>query len=472
MRRIRCSGPADFVRWSGMDHRRNRTAPNLSRLTRRRALTLLGGTAAATIGGGLIAGCGAGTGTGAPERLAYATPDFAGARLTALMRNAFLRSVNLLTTEQAEAWAEATNASVELLYLDDWRERYAEAAALRRGEDMAELFSTAPHLFGDRLVDVSELAEQIGEESGGWVEAARAAAMVDGRWRAIPWAYTAQALNYRPSILDAAGVQPPETWDELLEAATALHEQRLPLAGFSMSAAGPNDSANLAYSMLWSFGGQEVDGETGLVALDSLGTRDALRCFQQISEVTDPHGPSFDEGDNNEHFLNGDISMTLNASSIFWRAVNEFPDIASDIGHLQVPSGPTGRHQLLELNALAVFEHCRNKGAALDLIRHLVSPERLRDRTKVSEAFFIPPLFGYLDDPEMPWNAVPALAAWRGTGTTGRLPGWPGPAGKEASLAYQNGTIVQMFGSVASGEETVDSAVRIATRALKRVYET
>lgn len=435
-------------------------------LSRRRTLALLTGAA----GSLALAGCG--VSSAPPDTLAYVPSDLAGARLSAIMRNSFISQVNDVTAEQGLAWSLGANASIDFSFSDDWRERYKEVAALRRGEDMAELFSIAPQVLGDRLVDVSELAEEIGDAAGGWVSAARATAMVDGVWRAIPWAYTTQAINYRVSMLDAAGVRPPETYDDLLDVATALHDAQLPLAGFSMSEAGPNDSANFAYSMLWSFGGQEVDEETGNVALDSNATRSALSYYRELCQVTDPAAASFGEADNNEAFLNGQISITQNASSIFWRARNEFPDVAGDMAHARFPSGPRGSHQLLEMNALAVFDHSRNKEAAFDLIRFLTDPNQLRPRSMVSQAFFIPPLRDYIRDADMPWNATPELQGIGDTGETGHLPGWPGPAGKEADLAYQNGTIVRMFSNVSQGTETVDSAVRLAARELKRVYET
>lgn len=436
-------------------------------LSRRRALGLLAGT----LGGLALGGCGV-SGGGQPDVLAYAPQDFAGARISAVLRKSFVSQVNDATAEQGAIWADSANAAVDFTFLDDWRERYEEVAVLRRGEDIAELFGTAPHLFADRLVDVSAIVEELGDAFGGWLPAARAAAMVDGVWRAVPWAYTAHAINYRPSVLEAAGVQVPETYDQLLEVATALHDADLPLAGFSMSDSGPNDSANLAYSILWSFGGHEVDGQTGRVALDSMGTREALRFFRQLNDVTHPNARAFAEGENNSSFLNGDISITQNASSIFWRARQEYPEVAADMSHARYPAGPNGSHQLLEMNALAIFDHSRNKAAALDLIRHMIKPAQLQVRSETSLAFYVPPLYGFVDDPAMMWNTNAELRGIGQAAENGHLPGWPGPSGKEAGLAYQNGTIVRMFANVASGAETIDSAIRLATRELRRVYET
>lgn len=417
-----------------------------------------------------IGGC---AGSGAPPQdLAFAASDYAGARLAAILRRAFIPEVNELTRSLSRQWSEESNATIVLSMLDDWREKYAEVAQDRKGEDIAELFGNSPHLYSDRLVDVSELAEEVGAGSGGWISAAVDAARVDGVWRAVPWAYTGHAINFRVGLLDDVGVEMPRTYDDLLEAATRLRDAGLPRAGFTMSHAAPNDSANLAYSMLWSFGGQEVDKTGKRVVLDSSGTREALRFYRELAEVSDRRALTFTEGGNNDAFLDGTISMTQNASSIYWRALNEFPDIAADMDHVRYPSGPNGAHQLLELNSLAVMKHSQNTEAAIDWIRFITQPEQIRLRAASSLAFFSPPLTDFLDDPAMPWNTDKRLAGMKGLGDGGHMSGWPAPATKEASLVYRNSSIVNMFLNVAIGSQSVTEAVNTASHELRRVYET
>lgn len=72
----------------------------------------------------------------------------------------------------------------------------------------------------------------------------------------------------------------------------------------------------------------------------------------------------------------------------------------------------------------------------------------------------------------MPWNADPRLAGMKGIGHGGHMSGWPGPSSKEAELVYKNGSVIDMFMRVGDGSETVDSAIRLASEELKRVYET
>lgn len=460
-------GPSSTVFPTSIPGRRPAAGAGRGRLiSRRHALTLLGASAGSLV----VAGCG--NAETIPSELAYTSEDFAGAQLSAIMRKAFLPEIDDLTEAQGQEWAAGANASITFSPRDDWREAYTEVAEARKGEDIAELFGNGPHLFSDRLVDVSDLVEEIGMTSGGWISAARDAAEVDGVWRAVPWAYTALAINYRESFLREVGAAAPETYDDLLEIATRLRDNNLPRAGFSMSHGGPNDSANLAYSMLWSFGGHEVDETGTMVAIDSTGTRDALEFYRELVAVSDPGALRFSEAGNNDAFLNGQIAMTQNAYSIYMRALNEFPDVAADMNHIRYPSGPNGSHQLVEVNALGIFEHCQNVDAAKNWIRFATQPEQLRMRATTSFSIYNPPLVQFLDDPAMLWNSDPKMLGMKGAEHGGHMAGWPGPSTKEAGLVYENGSIIKMFMSVGNGTETVDGAIRVATGELKRVYET
>lgn len=426
----------------------------------------------ASAGAALVGACGSGGSSTAPADLAYVPSDYSGARLSAILRASFIDEANELMTAQVADWSRAANVTLDARILNDWREAYMTVAERREGDDLAELFGSSTHLWSDRLVDVSDLAETLGDLYGGWMPAAADGAVVDGVWRAIPWLYTAQAINFREDFLAAAGARAPETYDDLLETATRLRDAGQPLAGFSMNDQAPNDSASFAYSMLWSFGGQEVGADGRRVALDSEATRAALRFFRDLAAVSDRGTSEFDEAANNDAFLNSQISMTQNASSIYWKALQQQPVVAEAMNHVKYPSGPGGFHQLVELNSIAIFNHSRNVDAAKDWIRWMMEPAQLRPRAETALSFFTPSLEDYVDDPDMPWNTDPKLAGMRGIHDGGHLAGWPGPASLEADLVHKNATLVKMFGAVGYDNASIDWATRTAAEELRRVYET
>lgn len=439
-------------------------ASHQSSLDRRQVLRWLGAAAS----GLAVAGCAGTSQRGTPE----GGLDLGEARLSAIMRGTFIPALEEQAKQRSDRWSQDRNAEVVLRFSPEWRTQYESVAQARQGDDLAELFGIAPIAFAEELVDVTELAEALEERHGAWMGAAKQAAMVDGRWRALPWAFTGLALNYRVDVLHAAGSPIPRTYESLLECATLLSDNSLPPLGLSMNKAAPNDSASLAYSMLWSFGAAEVDATGRRVALDSDATRNALSMWAELASTSGPEAATFDEGGNNAAFIDGRISLTQNAPSIYWSALKDHPAIAENMSHARYPEGPAGFHQLVEVNSLGVFRHSRNADAALDWIEAMTAEDFLRERASLSLAFFSPPMESFVEDPDMPWNADPKLAAMKEIPAGAHTPGWPGPATIESVLVYDNRTIVDMFQAVSSKEMSVDAAVRAAADDLRRVYET
>lgn len=424
-------------------------------------------TAAIGLGAPLLTACGS---SDVPGSLALAE-DLDGASLNAVLRGSFIPALNDITVELAEQWRAERNASIEVVLSEEWRDLVSRIAQDRRGADLAQLFGNEPHVFSDRLVDVSELAESIGDSLGGWAQVARDTCVVDGVWRAIPWSTTRHALVVRTDILEDVGAELPLTYAQLLDVGTRLAEAGGPPLGITMSEDGPADSSALAYGLLWSFGAQEVD-EAGVVALDSSETRDALEFFRQLSEVNLQASLNWSHPDNNEAYIAGEVAITQNPPSIYLRALEDAPEIAENTLHMPLPVGPAGSFQLPEINSLAVFRHSLEPIAAMDWIEFVNRREALVDRARESLAFHSPLVDGLDDDPEMPWRTDPRLEGLASGLAEGRMPGWPLPPSLEAALVYQNNSIVNMFNAVGSGDLTVSAAVSVATDQLRRVYET
>ena len=117
-------------------------------------------------------------------------------------------------------------------------ERYADAqmdakvAAVIEsgGADVAVLRDTDPHLYGNKLLDVTDIANELDAAWGGWYDVAKQAGIVNGQWRALMLGQAPAAWNWRPDFFSAAGVSKfPDTFDELLAAAQKMHDYGKPI---------------------------------------------------------------------------------------------------------------------------------------------------------------------------------------------------------------------------------------------------
>ena len=307
--------------------------------SRRTLLKHLGASAAvAGLTSPLLAACGQ---SSAPESLAL-TNQLDGASLEVLLRGSFIPTFDELTLGLVGEWESQRDVTIDLQLSQVWREIVLDIARDRRGADMAAVHGNQPHVLSEQLIDVSDLAESLGDALGGWADVARATCVVDGVWRAVPWSTTRHALVVRTDLLDEVGATIPTTYEELLDAAIRLHDDGAPPVGITMSNEGPSDSSAIAYGMLWSFGGQEVSSD-GRVALDSSETRAALRYFAELSAVNVEGALHFTHPDNNDAYLAEEISITQNPSSILLKGLELGLPFTDHIMHCLLYTSPSPR---------------------------------------------------------------------------------------------------------------------------------
>src|ERR1700743_3281354 len=134
------------------------------------------------------------------------------------------------------AYEKATGVKVnyETVSVGSLLTRVTTAAENGTGPDMTQIGFNWAFLFNEKFVDVSDIAEEIGKDGGGWYPNAQEAVVVGGKWKAIPFGNIGQLMNWRTDWFKEAGYEKfPDTWDELLEAGIKLKKNGHPF-GFEL----------------------------------------------------------------------------------------------------------------------------------------------------------------------------------------------------------------------------------------------
>ncbi len=249
----------------------------------------------------------------------------------------------------AAAYEKATGIKVnyEVVSVGSLLTRVTTAAENGTGPDMTTIGFNWAFLFDDKFVDVSDIAAEIGKEGGGWYESAQEAVVVNGKWKAIPFANIGQLMNWRTDWFKEAGYDKfPDTWDELLEAGIKLKKAGHPF-GFELGH-GFGDNHGWLYPLLWSYGGREVEADGKTIVIDSDETARAIDfCRRLYKETMFEDCLGWTDVSNNKAFLSEQISCTNNAESILWSAKKDFPEMAKVIDQSENPKGPKGRFHML-----------------------------------------------------------------------------------------------------------------------------
>ena len=420
---------------------------------------------------GAAAAAGAATLSGIPGILAAGqAPAYPkGTKLHMLQWLNFVPAGDKVFLAQAEEFGKqmGVEIQVERIGMNDVRTRTTAAIESKSGPDIILIPNNLPQLFTDGLADVSDVAEALGKEQGGFYNLPRANAFAGGHWIAVPQFVYSWGWNYRESWLREIGYHKfPETWDEFRDMAKKLKAKgRAVGQSFGHS---ENDPNNYSYALMWCFGGSEVEKDGKTVVLDKKGTLEAIKYNTALwKDGLDESGLSWDDATNNRAFLAGSLSVTGNSPSIYFVSRDKFPDVFNDMNHAPMPKGPAGRFYQLPTLSSAVMKYSKIQKLAKEFIRYYMAKPQYEKWFDVMDTFAIPPTKMWYDHPV--WVRDRKNVVFRDVIKDSLWTGYAGPPSRKASEALAKYIIVDMFVKAIQGTPP-EEALKWATAELRKIY--
>jgi len=392
-----------------------------------------------------------------------------GAKLRMLRWNRFVESEDIQFDKNIAAFTEATGIEVRLdkEFLDDIQPKAAVAANVGAGPDIVWGPMAIPHLIYDKLLDVTDVANYLGDKYGGWYEAPSVYCRRDDIWMALPLCVSGNYINYRMSWLKEAGFDSfPETTDDLLKASMELQKIGHP-AGMALGRA-TGDGNAWCHWLIWAFGGKLVD-ENNKVAINSPETKAALDYIRELYQYWIPGTASWNDSNNNKAFLSGEVSYTNNGISIYAAALRDGMDIAEDINHAYYPIGPIGRPTELQLPfVVEAFQFTEYPNACKALLAFLMEKPQYDAWLQESVGYFTHTLKSFDDHPV--WTEDPKRRVFRDACTRTLDMGYAGQMGYAAAGALADFVVVDMISQAATGQMSPDDAMAQAEKRANRYY--
>jgi multiple sugar transport system substrate-binding protein len=111
-----------------------------------------------------------------------------GAALSLLRWKYFVQSEDDQFVKLIDAFTQATGVKVTISResYEDVQPKASVAANTGAGQDMFWGLYSLPHLFPQKCLDVSDVADYLGKKYGGWVASAQAYCKSGNKWIAIP----------------------------------------------------------------------------------------------------------------------------------------------------------------------------------------------------------------------------------------------------------------------------------------------
>lgn len=435
--------------------------------------TVLGRAAALGLSAPAIAGVLGATGHVASAQSGTPAVNLGGS-LNILQGTYFVPAAQDFFTKQAKDWGSQNGVDVTSDFINwpDLQPRITSAVQAGSGPDIVELWPGIPYLFSDKLVDMTDLAEAWGKASGGYYDWVTKTATVNNEWKSVPHGTSSIAVIYRTDLFKEAGFDTfPETWEDFFKAGKALKAGGHPIGQALGQSLG--DPPAFCYPYMWSYGAMEVEEDGKTVAFNKPQFVDGMTSFIQAwKDGFDETGLGWDDSGNNSAYLAGQISATLNGSSIYLSANDPTskdanPELAQNTNCVALPKGPAGQFCNLGSRSMGLLNYSKNQDAAKAFLTWFFSMENYTAWSEAYKGYIIPP------GPTLSSNPIftedPKLRAFIEVAKYGRNQGYAGPSNLKSAQAAANYVIVNTFASaVQSGD--AKSAIEQGARQLERYY--
>lgn len=214
--------------------------------------------------------------------------------------------------------------------------------------------------------------------------------VINGEQWAVPFMAATGLMTYRKDVLDAAGLEVPQTWEEMLEIApkvtndehAAIALRAVPGQGFNM----------FIFPMIMrAYGGKFFEDYTGgdlTPAINSPETLEALNVYIKLLNEYAPQGAgNFNFAEVNAAAQNGQIVFAVEGTGVVTQIVDPAKSkFAAQTSIALPPGGPAGRSPAIAVHGLGVPASAPNPEASAKFIEWAISAETMT-KIALSEAF-------------------------------------------------------------------------------------
>ena len=426
---------------------------------------------------GLLGADGRPAGAAIPEGAATPPnlPIEKDASLRVLRPAKFVEPDEVVFNANTQAFAAKYGVKIRVDYAgwEDLRPQTAVTANTGAGPDVVLGFTDDPHLYSDKLVDLTDVATYLGQKYGGWYPLAEkyGKKYKTDQWLAIPFGASGGPAVYRMSWLKEVGFDAaPKDTDQLLDCCRKLKAAGHP-AGFALGHA-VGDANAFCYWLMWSFGGTLTD-EAGKVTVNSKETVAALKYVKELYPTFIAGTNSWLDPSNNKAMLAGEIALTQNGVSLYFSAKNSkdpaLQAIAADMNHARMPVGPSGKgyESANAINAM-VFKHTKAPNAAKAYLQFMMEAPQYDKWMTDSFGYWTQPLRAY--EKSAVWTSDPKIAVYKDAMADGRWLAYPGAISEASGAVVADYVVVDMVAAAATGQATPEDAAKEAERRAKRYY--
>lgn len=207
---------------------------------------------------------------------------------------------------------------------------------------------------------------------------------LDGKYFGIPWIAETRVLFYNTQMFTQAGVEPPQTWEELVTVGHKIVDVYGP--GTAIALAGTNawDLIHNWAIMLWSRGGDMLNYKNTKAIFNSDAGVEAMLYYVDLvgQGLASKACAEYNQPQADSAFINGDVAMCFMGPWNISGIENDNPELPYAV--VQPPAGLFGRAAFSGGSNLIIRANASKAeiAAAKEWIKFLVRTENLVDYTQ------------------------------------------------------------------------------------------
>ena len=231
------------------------------------------------------------------------------------------------------------------------------------------------------LKPIDDLMAEDGISMDRYPAAFARSAQFEGKTMGFPLRAHAQLMFYRKDILDQIGMEPPETWDDVVAIGKKIKDEGLEIEPLAMYYNNDGNRQNLFIwlNYLWGAGSDIFDENTCPVWADDAGIQATKDYVGLLTEhgVANPSSTSFNEADARQSFQQGNSAMM----PVWWWAYSPMTNpeqstlTKEQVGFTSVPTYGDKKVTYAISMPFSISTYSDKQEAAWEFMKWLSNPE-------------------------------------------------------------------------------------------------
>ncbi|MBK8836956.1 MAG: extracellular solute-binding protein [Anaerolineae bacterium] len=407
--------------------------------------------------------------------VATAAPAAAKPKLTIWLAKSFTPEADAAQKDIVTKWAAAKN--VDLTVVQDLSTvlapQFNAAIETKTLPDVMVWASSdwMPKLHSLGLLeDVSDVIAKMNAQGGGLLEKPVKAVTIGGKQWAVPTYGATEVFYVRKDIFDAAGLQPPKTWADIMTVSEKINNPGKTWAWGVQFGTPSYDSEIATLSFLASYGASPYAEDGKTPNLNNDGTRTVLKMLKDAYDkgYIPKDAVTWDDAGNNKAYLTGSAAIVQNTGSIIAAMRKDDPDLLKRTYIVPMPEGPKGRVMVQYVYGMMIPKGGKNLELAKDLLSDLVSVGSQKRIVEAAGTNYMP---FYKDLQKLPMWDDPFNKT-----LISQLPdvvavGHPGPTTLWALESWRTHSMAEMVTKVLVEKVSIDDAIKETEAKMTKIYK-